>query len=113
MMWRHLCLARAWSAAGLLGFTLIGASSPALAGEDESAPRPDPVVSETVSVLAARKAGDLAVEVRGAGEDRVKLTLRNTSAKRLNVILPPGLVATTHLAFSPSRSSECRSRTRR
>jgi hypothetical protein len=95
MLWRHLCLVRAWSAAGLLGGTLLGAATPAWADADESSPRPVPVVSETVSVLDARKGGDLAVEVRGAGQDRVKMTLRNTSAKRLNVVVPPGLVASS------------------
>jgi hypothetical protein len=98
MKWRHLCPARAWSAAGLLGFSLVGAACPAPARADEDTPRPVPAVSETVSVLDARKAGDLAVEVRGAGQDHVKVTLKNTSAKRLNVLLPPGLVASSAAA---------------
>lgn len=47
----------------------------------------------TVNVLDAQKAGDLDLNARGAGYGRVKLTLANTSARRLNIILPPGLVA--------------------
>jgi hypothetical protein len=95
MLWRHLCLVRAWSAAGLLGCTLLGAASPARADSDEPTPRPEPAVTATVSVLDARRTGDLSVEVRGAGQDHVKMTLRNTSAKRLNVVIPPGLVASS------------------
>ncbi|MFO0910566.1 MAG: hypothetical protein U0794_19840 [Isosphaeraceae bacterium] len=95
MLWRHLCLARAWSAAGLLlGGSLIGPVITARADSDEQAPRPV-AATETVSVLDARKAGDLAVEVRGAGQDRVKMTLKNTSNRRLNIVVPPGLVASS------------------
>ncbi len=50
-------------------------------------------VTETVRVLDARQAGDIELEVRGQGQDRVKFAIRNTSSKRLNVVLPPGLVA--------------------
>jgi len=49
--------------------------------------------TETVAILAAQKSGDLAVSVRGQGEDRVKFALHNNSTNRLNVVLPPGLVA--------------------
>ena len=49
--------------------------------------------TETVRILDAKAAGDLAVTVRGAGEDRVKFTLENKTTKRLNVVIPPGLVA--------------------
>lgn len=97
MLWRHLCLVRAWSAAGLLGLTVFGTTSVAHAG-DEPAPRPESAGSEIVSILDARKAGDLKLELRGAGQDKVKLTVKNTSAKRLNVILPPGLVASSAAA---------------
>src|SRR5947209_2080925 len=90
MLWRHLCLARAWSAAGLLTCSMVAA--PAAAEPAEPIPSAD-AVTETVGVLEARRAGDLAVEVRGQGQDRVRIALRNTSSKRLNVVLPPGLVA--------------------
>lgn len=53
------------------------------------------MVAETVSILRAQHAGDLALTVRGQGEDRVKLSIRNTTSRRLNVILPPGLVASS------------------
>lgn len=95
MLWRPLCLARAWSAAGLLGCTLLGTATLARAGSDGPSPVPAPPASETVSVLQASKAGDLRVEVRGAGQDHVRIELQNVSAKRLNVLLPPGLVASS------------------
>jgi len=87
MLWRHLCLARAWSAAGLLTCSLFAAQ--ALAEPEEPAP-PSGTVTETVRVLDARQAGDVTLEVRGQGQDRVKIAIRNTSSKRLNVVLPPG-----------------------
>ena len=97
MLWRHLCLVRAWSAAGLLSCSLLGAAGLALAGEgsDGRAPAADVALSDTVSILDARKSGELTLDVRGAGQDRVKMTLTNSSAKRLNVVLPPGLVASS------------------
>lgn len=90
MLWRHLCLARAWSAAGL-STCLIFAGS-AFAEPEEPSPATG-AVTETVRVLDARQAGDIELEVRGQGQDRVKFAIRNTSSKRLNVVLPPGLVA--------------------
>lgn len=90
MLWRHLCLARAWSAAGLLTCSMFAAS--AVAEPEEPAPSAGSV-TETVRVLDARQAGDIALEARGQGQDRVRISIRNTSAKRLNVVLPPGLVA--------------------
>lgn len=90
MLWRHLCLVRAWSAAGLLTCSMFGAA--AVAEPDDPAPRAEPV-TQTVKVLDAKQAGDLALELRGQGQDRVRVALKNTSAKRLNVVLPAGLVA--------------------
>jgi len=90
MLWRHLCLVRAWSAAGLSTCLLVAGS--AFAEPEE--PSPTTVsVTETVRVLDARQAGDVELEVRGQGQDRVQIAIRNTSQKRLNVVLPPGLVA--------------------
>jgi hypothetical protein len=92
MLWRHLCLVRAITAAGLLTFSMLGASA---AGEpQEPVPGADSQ-AETVKVLDAEKGGMLAVEVRGQGQDRVRVSLKNTSGKRLNVVLPPGLVASS------------------
>jgi len=98
MLWRHLCLVRAWSAAGLLSSLMVfgGSLAPAQTTrpvDPESSSPPAAVVTDTVEVLKGSKAGDLSVVARGAGQERVKLTIRNTSGKRLNVILPPGLVA--------------------
>jgi len=91
MQWRHLCLARVLSA-GLLTFSMFAAQ--AMAEPEEPAPAAG-TVTETVRVLDARQAGDVALEVRGQGQDRVKIAIRNTSSKRLNVVLPPGLVASS------------------
>jgi len=64
----------------------------AIAEPDEPAPRDVPV-TQTVKIVDAKQAGDLALELRGQGQDRVRMVLKNTSAKRLNVVLPAGLVA--------------------
>jgi len=96
MLWRHLCLVRAWSAAGLLTLTCSIFGAAALAEPDDPAPQAEPV-TQTVKVLEAKQAGDLTVDLRGQGQDRVRMVLRNTSAKRLRVVLPAGLVAANTL----------------
>jgi hypothetical protein len=105
MLWRHLYLVRAWSAAGLVGgMMLLGGAvataqppAPAPVGAEPSAP-PAEVASDTVDLLAAGKSGDLLVTARGHGQDKVKITLRNSTKRRLNVIIPPGLVAAAKVA---------------
>lgn len=66
----------------------LGLSAPAWAGDAATAPE-----TETVQILDAAKSGDLSVTVRGAGDTRVKFTIQNKTSKRLNVVIPPGLVA--------------------
>ena len=44
---------------------------------------------KTVKVLAAKQAGELAVELRGQGQDRVRMVLQNTSSKRLRTFRAP------------------------
>lgn len=83
---------RALWAAGLLSMSVVVCQ--ASAGEPGPAPGGD-LTAETVPILSAQRSGDLAVTVRGQGEDRVKFSVRNTTARRLNVILPPGLVASS------------------
>ena len=98
MLWRHLCLVRAWSAAGLLTSSLFGAAFSAPAFGEPEGPVPSPALAapiDTVSVLQAKKAGDLAMELRGAGETKVRISLKNTSDRKLKVVLPPGLVASS------------------
>jgi hypothetical protein len=91
MLRRHLRSVRAWSAAGLLTCSFLAAVAPAgepsepIPGADQGA--------QAVGILAARDAGQLALDVRGAGESSVRLAIRNLSPRRLNVVLPPGLVA--------------------
>jgi len=87
-------------AAGLIsGMMFIGASTATAQTGRPAVPDPEPssvpagVATETVDLLEASKAADLDVVARGQGQDRVHLTIRNRSARRLNVIVPPGLVA--------------------
>ncbi len=101
----------AWSGPGRprafsSGMMLLGGSAataqtpapaPAAARAEPSAP-PAEVATETVDLLQARKAGDLTVAARGQGQDKVRMTLRNTTKRRLNVIVPPGLVAASKVA---------------
>lgn len=89
MRQRQQGLVRAWLAAGLFVFGGMWALSFARA-DDAQAPAPP---TETMRILDAQKSGDLSVVVRGQGTDRVKFTLKNTSNRRLNIVLPPGLVA--------------------
>jgi hypothetical protein len=106
MLWRHLCLVRACSAAGLvLGLMLLGGSAataqapvaPVAARSEPSAPPAD-IATDTVDLLRAGQAGDLVVAAHGQGQDKVRMTLRNTTKRRLNVIVPPGLVAASKVA---------------
>jgi hypothetical protein len=100
MLWRHLDLVRAGLAAGLVSGTMfIGASiataqtKPPAAADTEPSSGPIGVATETVNLLHANKAGDLNVVARGHGPEKVHLSIRNRSTRRLNVIVPPGLVA--------------------
>ena len=78
--------------------SLVGATAraqaPAAAGSEPSA-APAGLATETVDLLGGRNAGDLDVVARGHGQDRVQLSIRNRSSHRLNVVIPPGLVASS------------------
>jgi hypothetical protein len=63
------------------------------AADPESSSVPAQVATETIDLLTASKAGDLDVVARGHSQERVQVSIRNRSARRLNVIVPPGLVA--------------------
>jgi hypothetical protein len=100
MLWRHLYLVRAGLAAGLVsGMMFIGASTataqtkPPAAADTEPSSGPIGVATATVDLLQASKAGYLNVVARGHGQEKVHLSMRNRSARRLNVIVPPGMVA--------------------
>lgn len=100
MLWRHLCLVRACLASGLaVGLIFVGGSMAAAQSKDSAASAPEPtapavdVTTATVNVLEAGRAGDLNVVAKGQGQDRVHLILHNRSTRRLNVVIPPGLVA--------------------
>jgi hypothetical protein len=98
MLWRRNWLVRLWSAVCLLSGVLIMGSSLGTAqasrpDDPERISPPDNVATETVDLLKASKTGDLSVVARGQGQDRIRLTIRNTSSKRLSVVLPAGLVA--------------------
>ncbi|QDV36488.1 hypothetical protein [Tautonia plasticadhaerens] len=90
MNWRLRDLVRAGAALGLL-FSMAGDS--ARAQEPIGLPPSPELLGETIDILRAQRSGDLAVEARGAGNDRVRLRIKNTSDRRLHVVLPPGLVA--------------------
>jgi hypothetical protein len=98
MLWRHLCLVRAGLAAGLaysvilIGGMKASAQTPARA-ESEPSSAPAGVTTENVDLLEGRNAGDLEVIARGSGQDKVRISIRNRSSHRLNVVIPPGLVA--------------------
>jgi len=74
----------------------------AVAEPEAPAPSAD-AVNETVGILEASKAGDLVVEARGSGQDRVRLALQNNSSKRLKVVIPPGLVASSAIGQGGAR----------
>jgi len=104
MLWRHLCLVRAWSAAGLVSGLMIFGTAPAMAQvaaplDAEAAPLDADaahladLVTDQVDLLGASQRGDLIVTATGQGQDRVRLSIRNTSPRRLQVVIPPGLVA--------------------
>ena len=89
MLWRHRCLVRALSAAGLLIGSTWGVA--AFAEPEEPAPGPE-VTSSTVDILEAQREGQVAVRVRGQGSDKIRVAIQNTTPGRLNIVLPPGLV---------------------
>ncbi len=100
MLGRHLCLVRAGLAAGLASSVILMAGATArgqapVATESEPSQAPAGLATETVDLLGGRNAGDLDVVARGHGQDRVKLSIHNRSKHRLNVIIPPGLVASS------------------
>jgi hypothetical protein len=100
MLGRHLCLVRAGLAAGLLSSVILmvgGAARGQAPGAKDSEPSSAPagLATETVDLLGGRNAGDLDVVARGHGQDRVKLSIHNRSNHRLNVVIPPGLVASS------------------
>jgi hypothetical protein len=76
---------------------MIGFGTAALAEPDEPAPSAVDG-TRTVRILEAKKAGELALDVRGHGQETVRVAIKNTSEKRLNVVLPPGLVAASSVA---------------
>lgn len=89
MLWRHRCLVRALSAAGLLIGSTWGVA--AFAEPEEPAPGPEVNLS-TVDILQAQREGQVAVRVRGQGSDQIRVAIHNISPGRLNIVLPPGLV---------------------
>lgn len=92
MNWRLRDLVRAGAAAGLL-FAMAG---PMLRAQEPADTFPSSsMLGETIDILRAQRTGALEVEARGAGNDRVELRLRNQSSRRLHVVIPPGLVASS------------------
>src|SRR4028119_2093017 len=88
MLWRHRCLVRALSAAGLLIGSTWGVA--AFAEPEEPAPGPE-ITSSTVDILRAQREGQVAVRVRGQGSDQIRVAIHNTSPGRRNIVLHPAL----------------------
>jgi hypothetical protein len=101
MLWRHRCLVRALSAAGLLIGSTWGVA--AFAEPEEPAPGPE-VTSSTVGILEAQREGQVAVRVRGQGSDQIRVAIHNTSPGRLNIVIPPGLVGSITTGQMPGQS---------
>jgi hypothetical protein len=96
MLRRHLGLVRAWSAAGLFGAILLTSASRA---DEPTAPVPgDETNVQTVQILDAREDGSIDLKLQGHGADKVRVVMRNITKKRLRVVLPPGLVASSATA---------------
>jgi hypothetical protein len=96
MNWRCLRVVRAATIAGLVAGMSVSGYRSADGQQDPALVDSPPGVqfqAEAVDLLRARDAGLVGVELRGAGEDEVRVTLRNSSPRRLSVVVPPGLVA--------------------
>lgn len=88
---QSIWLARAATAAGLLAMSWM--TGPARAQEPAD-PIPGPAAeTRTVALLDAQRDGLVQLEARGKGDDQVRLVIRSNTPNRLNVVLPPGLVA--------------------
>ena len=70
----------------VLGSLALGWTGPARAADDADA---------AVPILDAERRGLLTAEARGTGAYEVRVELTNRSDRRLRVVLPPGLVATS------------------
>jgi hypothetical protein len=80
---------------------LFAVTTLALAGEPAEPLPAAGAAPESVDILRGQKDGAIQVIVRGQGADRVKFSVKNTSAKRLRVVIPPGLVASSALGQGP------------
>ncbi len=81
----------------MLVLSLVNATA-LLAEPPEPLPGKAEANTQTVSLLPAQKKGLIKLETRGHGEGRVRMTIKNTSQTRLNVVIPPGLVAASATA---------------
>ncbi len=91
MLRRHPCLVRALSATGLLALSTL--AGPIRADEPLDPVPGAEATAQNVEILQAERDGDITLDVRGHGDDQVRVTVHNVSPRRLNVVLPPGLVA--------------------
>lgn len=84
-------LTRAASVAGLLAVSWL--AGPARAQEPVEPIPGAGAEAQTITLLDAQRDGLVELEARGKGEDQVRLVIRSKTPSRLNVVLPPGLVA--------------------
>ena len=116
MLWRHLCLVRAGLAAGLVsGLMLIGASTATAQTQPPTAadPEPSPVRSRwrPRRSTSSRPARPAISTWSPAATVRIGFISRfsNRSTRRLNVIIPPGLVAASTVGQGgPAAGGGCR-----
>jgi len=79
-------------AAALLGGFLILTPFGAARAEDRNAKNKGGEIAE-ISLLDAARAGDVSIDAEGIGDGRMIVAVTNHSPRKLNVVLPPGLVA--------------------
>jgi hypothetical protein len=97
MLRRSLSRVRASLAFGLM----VAATSHAAFAYSEPADPPPAAPeanTESVTILDAQKRGLIEIDARGAGDERVRIAVRNRSDRRLHVIIPPGMVASSATA---------------
>ncbi len=68
------------------------------ASKDPASPAPNPAAAEdlpTIDVLKGIRTGELSATAEGTGDGRMTLSLTNRTGRKLRVVLPPGLIASS------------------
>jgi len=89
---------------GGLSCLIHGLSAPGIADEPAKAPTTAPAQAKAtpseeivpaVDLLTAVKQGDVSVKAEGIGDGRMTLSVTNKTQRKLKVVLPPGLIASS------------------